>query len=127
MSIRTCIRLGFVLLAACFVADGSYALYRGDAVNSAGIVLDVTAILFCSLGALITPLFFSEGSDTVRPAPKPPVSPEDDECCDCCTMYEIVDAVRLLMRLECISEEHKNILGDVAKCVIIKGDCSCGA
>jgi len=123
MSIRTCIRLGFILLAACFVADGSYALYRGDAVNSAGIVMDVTAILFCTLGAFLAPLFFGNGD---RPTPRPPVKPDANGCL-CRDMYETVDAVRLLMRLECISEEHKNILGDIAKCAIIEGECSCGA
>ncbi len=129
MSIRTCVRLGFILLAACFVADGSYALYRGDAVNSAGVILDATAIMFCTLGALIAPLFFSTGGTPVRPTPRPapqPVNP-DVEGCNCVDMYETVDAVRLLMRLECISDEHKDILGDIAKCVIIKGECSCGA
>ena len=126
MSIRTCVRLGFILLAACFVADGSYALYRGDAVNSAGIILDVTAIMFCTLGALIAPLFFSVDSKPSRPTPRPPVKP-DAEGCNCFDMYETVDAVRLLMKLECISDEHKDILGDIAKCVIIKGECSCDA
>lgn len=126
MSIRTCVRLGFVLLAACFVADGSYALYRGDAVNSAGIVLDATAILFCTLGALIVPLFFGNGSNEVTPTPRPPVKP-DAKVCNCCNMYETVDAVRLLMSLECISDDQRDVLGDIAKCVIIKGECSCEA
>lgn len=127
MSIRSWIRLGFALTAIGFTVDGGYALYRGDAINSAGVVMDVTAILFCTLGAFMAPLFFQDGDsepwhklDYDEVDADPAVDTDERKRCD---VHRTIAALQVVLAHECLTDEQRQVLGDIAKGILInKGE-----
>jgi len=124
MNLSTITRTTSICIAACFVADAFFAMYKGHAINSVGVLLDAIGIMVFAFAALFVPMFFKDGMGTNNknwPTPEPETDHKD---CNQ-NIYAIVDAVRMLVSHPCVNEEQKNVLGDIVKCLLIKGNDSC--
>ena len=134
MNIRNIIRIVSVGLASCFVADAAYALYQGASINSTNVLLDTLGVSLSTVALFVLPIFFSVNSeantpdiwpDLVTPGPSDEPTQEELDAAADQAIYEVVDAVRLLMAHDCVTTQHKSILGDIIKCILTKGNDSC--
>jgi len=123
---KTIVRISAALVAAGFLADATYALYSGAALNSGPIMMDLLGLSVATLLGLIVPVFIpaSEVKDLFDFEPKEEeVMPEDHD--DSCDLYSLIDAIRLLGDLPCVTAEQRSTLGDIAKTLITGGKDSC--
>ena len=117
------------LVASAFAADAAYSLYNGAAINAPSILMDIAGVCVFGLTSLLALayeyVYNNTGIPYIRPTNVCPTCKKDP--CECGDIYRTIDAVRLLMTHDCITPQHKSILGDIVKCILTEGNESCEA
>ena len=116
MSKTSIVRLVSGLAGLAFCCDGIFALFRGHAFNSTGVMLDAALTTVSGAAFFGLPMLMAAGSKVLPLNVVQPKVVVDEKTQD---VYALVDALRLLVSHKCIGEEHTQILEDIMRNIIL--------